>query len=407
MANKNTDFFKKKHDWSIIKDELLGWYLAPYFAKVLQTNKPILYIDCFAGKGKFEDGADGSPLIALKIKKQTLERTTATNPQITTGFIDANHADDLKANIVSYFPDNTKLPVIDGKYEEHIENALKNKGKANVFLYIDPYGIKALDYNMLTKFANSDFNSIELLINLNSFGFLRDGCRVLKVKEMEDFSSELVEYEPTEVKADDESTKLLNSIAGGDYWQQIIRDYNDNKIDMYRAEKIFSFQYKEKLREKYKYVVDMPLRLKSEQLPKYRMVHASNHPDACVLMAENISSKAKELVFGIRRKGQRSLFDMSADSDIITIDEIKDGIKKVLDKFTTDTHLNEVLATFFSDYGVICNVKDVKDVMEEMEKVNEIKVSRIPDKTDKGAKTTFFSEHGKNQVMIGKVLGKV
>ena len=74
MSKNNADFFKVKNPWSVIKDRLLQCYLAPYFQKVLTTNKPIFYVDCFAGKGKFEDGNPGSPLIALKVREECLRR---------------------------------------------------------------------------------------------------------------------------------------------------------------------------------------------------------------------------------------------------------------------------------------------------------------------------------------------
>jgi hypothetical protein len=55
MAKKNDDFFKEKKPWSEVKDELLGCYFKPYVSKILHTYKPLVYVDCFAGKGKFED----------------------------------------------------------------------------------------------------------------------------------------------------------------------------------------------------------------------------------------------------------------------------------------------------------------------------------------------------------------
>lgn len=67
MSKKNNDFFKEKKAWSEVKDELLGCYFKPYAQKILHTYKPLIYVDCFAGKGKFEDGRPGSPLIALDI----------------------------------------------------------------------------------------------------------------------------------------------------------------------------------------------------------------------------------------------------------------------------------------------------------------------------------------------------
>lgn len=62
MSNTR-EFFKEKRDWSIFKDDLLKNYLIPYFAKLLATRRDIIFIDGFAGKGKFEDGTNGSPLI--------------------------------------------------------------------------------------------------------------------------------------------------------------------------------------------------------------------------------------------------------------------------------------------------------------------------------------------------------
>ena len=75
MAKKNDDFFAEKKPWSKVKDELLGCYLKPYVAKILYTRKPLVYVDCFAGKGKFDDGQPASPLIALDIFRQVLAST--------------------------------------------------------------------------------------------------------------------------------------------------------------------------------------------------------------------------------------------------------------------------------------------------------------------------------------------
>lgn len=67
MAKDNSTFFLKKNIWSEVKDELLGCYLRPYVQKILATRRPLFYVDCFAGKGRFDDGTKGSPLIALEI----------------------------------------------------------------------------------------------------------------------------------------------------------------------------------------------------------------------------------------------------------------------------------------------------------------------------------------------------
>lgn len=101
MAKNQRDFFKKKNEWSEIKDTLLRCYLPQYFQKLLVSGKPIFYIDCFAGKGKFDDGNDGSPLIAMQIINERLgmSRISRKNNAIVPCFIELNHAADLEQNL--------------------------------------------------------------------------------------------------------------------------------------------------------------------------------------------------------------------------------------------------------------------------------------------------------------------
>jgi three-Cys-motif partner protein len=99
-----------------------------------------VYVDCFAGKGKFDDGSNGSPLIALEIIEKCKARSMVYSPNISLYFIDLNYSIDLQNNLANY----NNVNIISGKYEEEILPILKSKAGCNVFLYIDPYGIKAL-----------------------------------------------------------------------------------------------------------------------------------------------------------------------------------------------------------------------------------------------------------------------
>ncbi len=72
-------------------------YLKPYFEKIKKVKKPICYIDGFAGKGKFDDGKDGSPRIALNIINQSFEGfDTPNKPIVKCYFIDLNYASELE-----------------------------------------------------------------------------------------------------------------------------------------------------------------------------------------------------------------------------------------------------------------------------------------------------------------------
>lgn len=395
MAKKNDDFFVEKKPWSRVKDELLGCYLKPYVAKILHTHKPLVYVDCFAGKGKFDDGNPGSPLIALDIFQKGLAETKIDGKaQIGAAFIDLNYASDLETNLSAY----SGVKIVSGAYEDTIDELLKNKCGCNVFLYIDPYGIKALNCSKFDEFANGQFNSVELLINMNSFGFIREGCRVMGRQftvDDDSFFDDLVEYEPTMLDTSDKSMETLNQIAGGDYWKSIIEQYTGGKINGYKAEEYFSEQYCQRLSESYTYVLNMPIRLKEGQHTKYRMIHATNHPSGCVLMADNICNRW-ELLKDIQNDRQMSFLQEDINNQIIDDTTIRERVIEHFSQCSKWTSLTEEEAVFFVRYGAICKSGEIAKVLRALEKEGHLAVHRNPSLTEKGKPSSFMSEgHGK------------
>ena len=399
MSKKNDDFFVEKKPWSDVKDQLLGCYLKPYVTKILHTGKPLVYVDCFAGKGKFDDGNPGSPLIALDIMQQSLSNSKANGHlQILPAFIDLNYADDLRNNLKDY----PRAKIVSGAYENTIDDLLKNKNGCNVFLYIDPYGIKSLNCQKFDELADGKFNFIELLINMNSFGFIREGCRVMgKQFKMDDsFFDDLVEYAPTIFDISDKSIEALNQIAGGAYWQSIIKQFSNGEIDGYKAEEYFAEQYCQRLTKSFKYVLNMPIRIKEGQHTKYRMIHATNHPDGCILMADNICNRW-ELMRQIQTGGQLSLLPETVDNQIIDETEIRNNVIEHFSQCNNWVSLNKALAVFFVNYGIVCKSGEITTILKRLEKEKQLEVMRNPSITEKGKPTSFMTE-GRGQTVSVK-----
>ena len=392
MAKKNDDFFKVKKPWSEVKDELLRHYLKPYFQKILHTRRAIVYVDCFAGKGAFEDGNPGSPLIALHTIQDCLGQTTMTQSNIQSYFIDLNYAADLAKNLREY----SDVNIVSGKYEEKIEGILANKNGSNVFLYVDPYGIKALDCALFDSFARHGFYSVELLINMNSFGFIREGCRVLGVKFEDDILEDLVEYDTTQLAPDEKSKSALDKIAGGDYWVEIIEKKRSGAITAYEAEAEFAEAYCKRMRASYSYVLNMPLRIKQGQVPKYRMIHATNHADGALLMVDNIFGRW-ELMQDIQRGGQMSFFEENVENEVIDELDIRKKVIDFVSGIKSFKRMNPIIAEFYCQYGIICKTKDVKAVFKDLEKRGQLIVKRTPATTEKGKACTFFADE-KNKI---------
>lgn len=388
MSKDNANFFETKSIWAQTKDRLLGVYLNIYFQKLLTSPRQTCYFDCFAGKGKFDDGEDGSPLIALKTRDECLKRarTTPRPNAIAARFLDYKYADELMANISTYNNDNGIVQVQKGRFEETIFPFLKRlpSDMVNVFLYIDPYGIKELKYDLLTSFADLGFASFEMLINFNSFGLFRNACKASNVSYANDEAladdDEMTELEPTEFNNDDKSRLLMNEITGGSDWESIVSSYRRNEIDGYQAEKMLAASYKAKLREKYTYVLDMPIRLKTGQRPKYRMIHITNHYDGCYKMAENMISRSKELYIeslGHRQAGLfGGLFEHDVENEPIDHVMLETKLLESLSEHTGFARFNQFVAYFFTKNGIICKIRDITQVLKNLETNGKILVVR-------------------------------
>lgn len=409
MSKNNKNFFKEKNEWSLIKDKLLGVYLVPYFQKVLMTGKEIIYIDCFAGKGKFEDGNPGSSIIAMDARKHCLDHSLAKIKSIIPYFIELNYAKDLEKNLGDYRKECT---VISGKFEEEILKILDCKNEKNIFLYIDPYGIKALSSNLFNSFKKFGFHSFEMLINFNSFGFFRDACRAMSVDYSKDKAltdlEDVVEFEPTIIDSSNQSINLLTEIAGGDYWLNIVNDYKNGKLNGYEAEKKLSAEYKKYLKKNYKYVLDLPIRLKDGQRPKYRMIHVCDHEDGCFLMAQNMQKRKEEVFFNIQQKNGYTVFDfddslnIDMEGEIVYLEDIENLVKEQINNICNmqPVSITSFMAKFIIENGVICDFKTVYDILDKLSMSKYISITRIPTRTKTLKPSTFWTEDKDHSLSI-------
>ena len=328
---------------------------------------------------------------------------------IETTFIDLNYAADLRTNLAQYSNYYGEPNIVSGKYEEKIIDILKNKKGQNVFLYIDPYGIRALDTALFDKFQTMGFHSFEMLINFNSFGFFRDACRVMAVDYKNDSAlqdlDDLVEYDPTSVVTLDKPVDMLSNIAGGDYWKAIVQDYKAKRIDVYKAEQRLSTEYKQRLKKRYSYVLDMPIRLKAGNRPKYRMIHACDHEDGCFLMAQNIQNRKDELYTNIQTGGQMSLFDImpgvsqSVEGEWILREEVKQKVQDSIEKVGTDIGITRFIAAFVNDNGLICNFDLIYEILKELEQERKIWIDRNPAFSEREKRPSTFMTEDKNKTV--------
>ena len=391
------NFFANKKEWSQIKDDLLKNYLKLYFSKILMTKQPVCYIDCFAGKGRFDDGELGSPIIALNRSEEAIEKSNYNSANILCHFIENNYSNDLEDNI-----GDKNAIIYNGKYEDKIEEILKKCIGRNVFLYVDPYGIKSLHFDKFNLLKEYKFHSTEILLNLNSVGFFREGCRLLDCSNLLEDSGELEERESVGV------TKLVNTIdnmdrvANGDYWQQIIHDFKNGSIDANEAEERFVTEYCTQLEDIFDYVINIPIKgKKNKNLPKYRMIFGTNHNHGIIEMSNNMNKRWKEMQEDEHSR-QSALFEFDIDSNgemvqLLNGEMEQQDVKNLIKKLMLEDYINydEFLCKFIKQHGMLYNSSKVSKYMKQMETDGTVEIVRNPALTSKG-KTAAWMDYTRN-----------
>jgi len=166
-------FFQEAKIWSRRKHRILGKYLKPFSAKVGSWARTIFIIDGFAGRAKYEDGTEGSPLLTAKLSDEcsTWKQPVGVriinvekNPDNYSSLIEAT-ADWVSRGIVTNRP---------GAFRENLSKILSEIGSDPAFFFIDPYGPSKIYFADLEPILKRK-PVTELIINFNLPGLCRIG----------------------------------------------------------------------------------------------------------------------------------------------------------------------------------------------------------------------------------------
>ncbi|WP_439081005.1 three-Cys-motif partner protein TcmP [Streptomyces sp. WL006] len=159
---------KAKHD--ILRQYLNGW-----FPVLSAWNGRIIFLDGFAGPGRYESGEPGSPLIALetllehsyfpRMRCEFLfyfceadEARVASLEEQIAGFKEANQP----------WPRNVKVQVVHSEFFETATSLIENlrsqkRQMAPTFAFVDPFGVKGIPMSLLADLLS--FPRCELFVN--------------------------------------------------------------------------------------------------------------------------------------------------------------------------------------------------------------------------------------------------
>jgi three-Cys-motif partner protein len=149
MAKKRKKFFSRQTEASRVKAEIIAKYF-PSWASVIKSwaKTKMAYIDLYAGRGRFDDGSESTPLLVLR----HAIADPVVSKMLVTIFNDKDHADALRAEIEA-LPGVEKLkykPVVHAnEVGEDTAKFFQRKTLVPTLALIDPWGYKGLTRDLI------------------------------------------------------------------------------------------------------------------------------------------------------------------------------------------------------------------------------------------------------------------
>lgn len=366
------EFFHTKRPWSKYKDLILEYYLHPYIPKVAKLGRTVLIVDCCAGPGAFGDGSKGSPLIIAEQIRQWQGKGNSVSGLFIEG--DPDHFASLESNLAPFGDATT---AIHGMFGDQLHPIKERAAKESVFLYVDPYSVKGLDYSPMKNVYDQiqhHNSSVEVLLNFNVTTFMRWALAAMKRAAPD------IEPDDPDYLADDPNERVeivtLNSIAGGDYWQQIAtnRDPFPEKLDQMMT------GYADRLNESFRYVCWYPVKSKYRHTtPKYILVFGTRHTAGLELMNDAMC-KARENFLGAEFNPPGALFDTRPEGEIADMPKLKDDIVTIVSTPMTRKEVRlKVLQSYFCRASKSEINRAIRHLLQENRLFSSTGSSRIND----------------------------
>ena len=132
---------------------MLARYLDGWYPIMSRWNGRIVFLDGFAGRGRYNDGSEGSPLIALRHLLDHRYFPQMSHQEFVFFFIEADrdNAASLRQEIDTFkasrapWPGNVKEFVINDKFDMTANSMLaqlreQKRNLAPTFAFVDPFG---------------------------------------------------------------------------------------------------------------------------------------------------------------------------------------------------------------------------------------------------------------------------
>jgi three-Cys-motif partner protein len=289
----NEKWVRKEH--TAVKHEILKKYLTPWTQILASGFDRIHYFDGFAGRGRYEDGEPGSPVLAMR----AADKNAQDLDEFLCTFVELNdeNFEDLESVIEDEKQDCTeKISIIteNAKFENVVDEIIEELNGNEIvpsFFFVDPFGYEGMPFEAVADIINLREEGVEVFLTY----MVRDIRRFLTSEDHED---------------------SITRILGTDEWKQ----YKNSENKEEEVLKLYERQLRREADVDYVWPFEMKMPKRSETV--YYLIHATNHFKGFKIMKDIMYNTGAEDRFAYLgpdhyayEDEQTSLFDISDTSD--------------------------------------------------------------------------------------------
>lgn len=277
-AGSDDPFFVSKQAAAVFKHKLLKSYFPKFAGKAGSTeaDKRLAYVDTHAGRGAYDDGTAGSPLLVAQdvSEMQKLRR-------IDCFFVEArrsNH-DHLRQLLTENMPAGANWVTRHGRASDHLQEALAFAGNSPLFMFVDPYGLGPTFeevVSVLNRTRQGYGRKTEVLLNFIAMAFSRAGGYLRRAERSSQQEATL---------------QRLDEVLGGGWWREIYLSSTSTAPAIAQI----AHGYAELLQRRSSCSTSLiPVRDRAHKEPHYWLVHFTHHPDGVWWIREAAARAAAE-----------------------------------------------------------------------------------------------------------------
>ncbi|MBP8533701.1 three-Cys-motif partner protein TcmP [Streptomyces sp. MK37H] len=217
--DSSSPFFVSKKAAAVLKHEILKQYVVPFASKVgrYAPDGRVVYLDSYAGPGRYEDGTPGSPALIL----ESAARVAAFR-QLDCYFVERGRKSfrSLSQLVTEAQELGLAAHALQGRAERHLDSVLNRAEGAPLFAFLDPFGL-GLSFDALTRQIFGTRNrrgttgrlATEVLLNFNANAVRRIGGLLTSKKDSRN--------KPATLSA-------MDTACGGTWWRDVYLASSDS-----------------------------------------------------------------------------------------------------------------------------------------------------------------------------------